>query len=232
MAPRMAWHDSGAGMIPSVREKRTAASKQASWLHRLRLDDAGVDQLRDQRRSAMVAQAAGVDPRRHEVVAEGEHLRHRRHFGGVAVVEGVDPPRQGRAARRLQGHDPDVLTVGLVGDEGEGDPGEIGAAAVAADDHVRIVADQGELLLGLQADHRLVQADMVEDAAQGVAGVLTGGGVLHRFADGDPERAVALGVLFQDRAAGVRLVRRRGDDVGPPQLHHALAVRLLVDRRP
>ena len=40
-----------------------------------------------ERRVAVIAQAAGVDARRHEVVAEGVHLHQRREAGGVAVAQ-------------------------------------------------------------------------------------------------------------------------------------------------
>ena len=93
---------SGAGMIPSVRANRTAASKHRSG-ERPRLDVPAWYQQRDDRGHAVIAQPAGVDRRRHEVVAERVHLDERRQARGVAEVVAVRPPWSGsgtKAARR------------------------------------------------------------------------------------------------------------------------------------
>ena len=73
------------------------------------------------------------------------------------------------AGVRLAGNELDVPAFEFVAEEGEGEAGEVAAAADAAEDHVGKIADELELLLRLQADHRLVQQDVVEHAAQGVA---------------------------------------------------------------
>ena len=118
----------------------------------------------------------------------------------------------------------------LVGDEREGDAGEVGAAAVAADDDVGVVARELELLLRLEADHRLVQADVVQHAAERVAGVLVRGRVLDRLGDGDAERALAVRDPREDAAAGVVRVEGDGEHLRAPELHHRLAVGLLLER--
>ena len=82
-------------------------------------------------------------------------------------------------------------------------------------------AGQHELLLGLEADHGLVQQDVVEDGAERVVRVRPGGRVAHRVADRRAERS---GV--------VRVVDRRRDDLATPDLHHHPSVRLLFVRRP
>ena len=46
------------------------------------------DALADQRRHAVIAQAAGVNRRRHKSVAQRVHRQQRRHAGGIAVVIG------------------------------------------------------------------------------------------------------------------------------------------------
>ena len=68
-----------------------------------RLDEPFVHERADERRVAVVAQAAGVHRRRHEVVAERVHRHQRRQPGRVAEVVGVDALGQGRAGRRLGG---------------------------------------------------------------------------------------------------------------------------------
>jgi hypothetical protein len=89
----------------------------------------------------------------------------------------------------------------LQADEGEGDAGEVAAAAGAADDHVGVVAGHLQLQHGLLADDGLVQQHVVEHRAQRVLGVVVPGRHLHRLADGDAQRAGVVGVLGQDGAA-------------------------------
>ena len=54
------------------------------------------------------------------------------------------------------------------------------------------------------------------------------GGLLDCLADGDPEAARGFRILGQDRAPGVRLVRRRRDDGGSERLDEAAPIRLLL----
>src|SRR5262249_39788566 len=68
---------------------------------RLCLDQPLVDELRHQRRRAVIAQATGVDAGRHEVVSQRVHLRDGSDLRGVAEVERVHALGEGRAARRL-----------------------------------------------------------------------------------------------------------------------------------
>ena len=75
-------------------------------------------------------------------------------------------------------------------------PAEVRAAAAAADHDVGpLLAGQGQLLLGLEADHRLVQQHVVEHRPERVVGVLTARRVAHRVADRVPERAGVVGVV-------------------------------------
>jgi len=178
----------------------------------------------------MIPEPAGMDPRRHEVVAEGVHFGDRRHLGSIAVIKLIDPLGQGRAAGRFHGEESNIFAVSLVSGKGEGNTGKVGTAAVAADDDIRIGVDKRQLLFCLDTDYRLVQTDMIEHAAESVTGILMGGGILNRFTDGDAERAVAVRKLCQDGTAGICLVRWRRDNIRSPKLHHALAVRLLVER--
>ena len=105
-----------------------------------RLDDAQRRAQADHRGHAVVAQPAGVDARRHEAVAQREHLDQRRQLGRVAEVVAVLAAAHRRAGVRLAGHEADLLAFQLVADEGEGQAGEVAAAAHAADHHVGEVA--------------------------------------------------------------------------------------------
>ena len=69
---------------------------------------------------------------------------------------------------------------------------------------------------------------MVEHRSEGVLGVVAGGGVLDRLADGHPERTRAVGRLGQDRPAVVRRQRGAGHDLRAVCLHQDPAIRLLV----
>ena len=123
---------------------------------------------RDQRRHPVVAQAAGVDRVRDEVVAQRVHLHQRRHARRVAEVVGVRASRQRRARGRLDGADHRVHPAGqLLAQERERQPAEVRAAAGAADEDVRRLADLGELEERLLADDRLVQQHVVEHRARG-----------------------------------------------------------------
>ena len=72
--------------MPSARANCTPASNVATLMHGARLDKASSLSCADQRRHAVVTQAAGVDRRRDEVVPQRVHLDQRRHLAGVAEV--------------------------------------------------------------------------------------------------------------------------------------------------
>src|SRR5918998_1733238 len=111
------------------------------------LDQTLVHERRDYGRVAVVAEAPSVDARRHERVSQGVHLHERRRPSGVAEVVGVAPLRERGAGDRLDGEDTRILpTSQFPPEKGEGDPGEVGPAADAADDHVGVLAGQLHLL--------------------------------------------------------------------------------------
>ena len=95
---RIACAGSGAGMIPSVRANCTRRLERLVLLVGARLDEPGLDEPAQHRRVAVVAQAAGVHGRRHEVVAERVHRHQRRQPDRVAEVVAVDAA--GRASGR------------------------------------------------------------------------------------------------------------------------------------
>ena len=146
-------------MIPSLRANVTAAANASFWRDRGRLDDALVDEPAEDRRVAVVAEPAGVDRRRHEVVAERVHRHQRRHPDRVAEVVAVLAARQRRAGGRLGREEAHLRAAAQDGaDERERQPGEVRAAADAADDHVGLLAGHLHLLDRLLPDHGLVQA--------------------------------------------------------------------------
>ena len=171
-APWIACADSGAGMIPSAAREAHRRGEDVVLQVGLGADQPVEDELRDERRHAVVAQAARVDRRRHEVVAERVHRDERRQLARVAEVVGEVAARQRRAGGRLAGEDVDVAPGDLLAQEREREPGEVRAAADAADDDVRERAGQLHLRERLLADHRLVQQHVVEHAAERVRRVV------------------------------------------------------------
>ena len=177
-----------------------------------------LDEVADDGRVAVIAEAAGVDGRGHEVVAQRVHGQQGRHAGGVAEVVLEAPARERRARRRLDG---DEANVG-VWHERQRDPRQVRAPTAAGDDDVGpLLAGHGKLLLGLEPDHCLVEQDVVEHGAERVVGVVARGGVAHGVADGGAQRTRVVGI-----------VDRRGDDVAAPGLDHHPSVRLLLVRGP
>src|SRR5439155_12984819 len=130
--------------------------ERGSLVDRLGLDQALLLQERYEWRHAVVAQPSSVNRLGDEVVAQGVHLDERRHLGRVAEVVAVDALRQGRRGLGLGRDDPGLWTATqATPEEREGEPGEVRAAAGAADDDVGLLAREGHLLDGLLADHRL-----------------------------------------------------------------------------
>ena len=173
-----------------------------------------------------------MERRRNEAVAERVHLHQRREPHGVAEIVDVFSLGQARAGRRLDGDDADLLLLAaeLVGGEGEGEAGEVGATAGAADDDVRLVVRLLELFLRFEADDRLMGQHVVEHAAQRILRVLARGRVLHRLADGDAEAARRVRIFCQNFLACLSVGTGTGDDLSAPRLHHDAAVGLLLIR--
>ena len=101
-----------------------------------------------------------------------------------------------RAGGRLDGDDAGLLALlDVLAHEREGDAGEVGAAAHAADHEVGIGAGQLHLLEGFLADDGLMEQHVVEHRAQRVVGVVALSGHFDRFADGDAQAARGIRVL-------------------------------------
>ena len=196
----------------------------------LGLDDPVAQELADHHARAVVAQPAGVDLGRHEGVAERVHRQQRGHADRVAEVVAEHAAGQLRAARGLDRDRPNLRALGqLAMDEGEREPGEVRTAAEGGDHDVgQALAGLLELHERLLADDGLVHQDVVEHAAQAVLGVLVADRPLDRLGDRNPEAAGAVRIGREDAATCLRALARRGDDLGPPGVHHQLAIGLLV----
>src|SRR5207249_2578511 len=116
------------------------------------------------------------------------------------------------AGRRLDRKDAALAAAPqLQAEEGQGKAGEVRPAASAADDDVGIVAGHFELLDRFLPDDGLMQEHVIEHGAERIFNRRVLGRHLDRFRDRDAERAGIVGVLGQDGAAALGLVRGRGD---------------------
>ena len=177
----------------------------------------------------MVAQAARVDGSGFEGVSQGKHRQQRGHAGLVAEVIFELAARQLRAGagfRRDETRFPAILDV--MAHKGIGNAGEVGSAAETGDDDIRILSGQFHLLLGLQADHGLVQADVVQHRSQCILAVGRGDGQLDGLGDGAAQRALVVRVDGQQVFAGPRGHGGRSGNGRPEGLHDAPAVRFLL----
>src|SRR2546426_11346595 len=148
-----------------------------------------------------------MDSRWDERMAQRVHLYERRHFARVPEIVLVSALCHRRDGLRLDGDEPRIdLPVDPLTDHWVCETGEIRTAADAA--HHEIGGDVGEfeLLLHLEADDRLMHEDMVEDASEGVLGVLPRDRGLDRLGDRDAERPGMVRVLRQELLSDVRLV--------------------------
>ena len=195
-------------------------------LHQAQLVDVG-----QQRRHPVVAQSAGVDGLGDERVAQGVHLQQRRHLGRVAEVVAVLALGERRARGRLDAAHGRAHAAGhLLPQEREGQAREVRPAAGAAHQHVGPLVHHGHLQERLLADDGLVHQDVVQDAAQAVAGGRVGGRHHDGLGYGHPQRPGVAGVGGQQAPPVLGGLRRAGVDRGPPHLHHRLAVGLLAVR--
>ena len=141
-----------------------------------------VIQLGQNRAHAMVAQAARVVGGRNETAAQGIHLGQGTYHTGITEIIGVSASCQAGAAGRLHRHDIVVrFSAQLLTHERRDQAAQIGAAARAADDHIRLdtVFIQGDL--SLESDDGLMQQDLVEHRSQHITVSFMGNRVFNRL---------------------------------------------------
>src|SRR5450759_2347838 len=208
----------GDGMVRlGRRHDALSAGEHHARLERLELADRdGVDhvlvvQVRDQRRHAVVAQAAGVDRVRYEVGAQRVHLQQRRQAARVAEVVAVLALRERRSGLRLARHDVGGGTaLEVLPYVRDRDAAQVRPAAGAGKQVIgRLLVEQRELLDDFLPDDRLVQQHVVEHRAEGVVGVGGSSGDLDGLRDRHAQRPRRVGEPLAQLAARVRQLRRR-----------------------
>ena len=186
----------------------------------------------DQRCHPVVPETARVDGVRDEVLAQRVHLHERGQSRHVAVVVSELALGHGRAGGRFDGHDPRLRPGQVLADERERQTGEVGAAPGAPEDEVgRGLPEHLELFEGLLADDRLVQAHVVEDGTQGVAGLGVARRHLDRLRHRHTQRTGGVGVLGEEGPARLGQVGGARVDGRAEGLHEHPAVRLGLEGR-
>ena len=151
-------------------------------------------------------------------MAEREHHQQRRHLRRVAEVVSQLAFGEGRTGCGFDGDNPVFfLFRDFLVKVWKRQPGEIAAAAAAGDDGIRLLAREFHLFDGFLADDRLVQADVVQHAAQGIFRVRMRGGVLDGLADGDAEAAGTIRIFRQQFAPVIRSGRSDSDAPSRPR---------------
>ena len=144
----------------------------------------------------MITQTARVDTGGNEIVPERIHHRDGRHFGGVAVIVRELALGQLGAGR---GFDGDIVGLGAfrqrLMNKRERAAREVGPAAVAADDNIRVFVNQLKLFFGFKTNNGLVQNHVVQYAAERIMRILSHRGVFHGFGYCDAEAAKRMRVF-------------------------------------
>ena len=223
----MAAFRSGNDALGTGKEHAGIEGFQLLDIHRLHI--AVLHQLAQDNAGPVVTQTAGVDGRRLEAVAQGKHGKERGHAGLVAKVILEFSLGQLGAGVRFGRNEAGLLAVlDVVPHEREGQAAEVGAAAEAGNHDIRILAGQGHLLFGFQADDGLVQAHVVEHGAQGILAVRGAHGQFDGLGDGAAQGALVVGVAGDDVLTGTGTHGRGRRDGGAEGLHDGAAERLLL----
>ena len=109
---------------------------------------------------------------------------------GGCITEIIDKGSSGHggAGGRLCRNDGDIGAVDFVQDKGEGKTSKVTSPTYACCHDIDFLLSKFlQLFLGLETDDRLMHQHMVQDASQGVPGVLGGDSIFNGFADGNPE---------------------------------------------
>ncbi len=190
-----------------------------------------VEELRENRAHAMVAQTAGVVRGRNEAAAERVHPRQRRDLAGVAEIVGIFAARERGTGGGLHRNEVRIrFAEQLILHERGNQAAEVRSAARASNHNVRVLADDFHCRLALQADDRLVQQHLVEHAAEHIAASGGRGRLLDGFRNSAAETAGRIRILRKDGAADARRIARACHHIRAKGLHDGLAVRLLVVR--
>ena len=173
------------------------------------LDKPIIIKLRDDAAHAVITETACVVGRRNEAAAQGVHLRQRADLTGVAEIICVFAPGKRRTGCRLNTDDPIILLAAdLLSHEGGDQPAEVGAAAAASDDHVRLDIVFGKRRLRFLTKGRLMKQYLIQNTSQHVTISLSGNRRFYRFGDGAAQASCGSRMLLQDLASYLCLIRR------------------------
>ena len=195
------------------------------------LEEAFVVELGQDGAHAVEAKSACMVGRGDELTADGVHLCQGANLSRVAEIVGIDAAGEARARGWLGSY---YLIVGLssehFSEEGRGESAQVAASAGASDEDVGLDAILLERSLHFEADDRLMQKHLIQDAAQLVAIAFVGNSHLDCFGDGTAERTRCTRELSQYLAANLGRVAGRGNDAGTIGADDFTAERLLLVR--
>src|SRR5512134_3426943 len=109
----------------------------------------------------MIPQPACMDSGGHEIMAQGIHHHKGRQSGRVAKIIPELTLGKCRTGGRFYGDDPRLFSVYLVMEKRERHAAKVASPAAATDNHIRIITNHLELLLRLDANHALVQNNVI-----------------------------------------------------------------------
>jgi len=195
-------------------------------------EEAFDDALAHERSHTVVSEAASVNGRGDECMAEGIHCEQWSHTGGVAVVISEWSSCHSWTGGWFDGDYFDISAVNFVCGKWKSESCEVASASGTTDDHIgSFLSGDFELFFGLKANNRLVEEDVIEDGAEGIfsfAGFISDGG-FNCFAYCDPEAPGRIGHVFEDFSSCVCFITWACDAVSAPDLHHKFPERFLVE---
>ena len=216
-------------------ERSLRAGKERRRLEDLRLlNGAGLNQLlviefRKRGTHAMVTQATRMGRRGNEATAQRVHLLQGADAPRIAEVIGIASTRKRRAARRLNGNDSIVvLTTQNLPHKRRNQARQVRSAARTSDEDIRVNTQLVQGRLSLKSDDGLVQADLVQDTAQQIAGIRQLGRRLDGLGNRTAERTRRAGMLLVDLAPDFRRQGGRRRHICTVGAHHLAAKRLLL----
>ena len=105
----------------------------------------------------------------------------------------------------------------LIPHKGQGETGKVTAATGTTDNHIGIFTDQLHLLLGLLSYDRLMQENVIQNTAQGIAGIFITHHIFNGLADGDTQTTGGIGIFRKEFSPYFSAVAGAGKTLGPPR---------------
>ena len=139
-------------------------------------------------------------------MTKGVHPGDRCHLRCITIVKSVNALGQRRATGRFYRQETDILAIRLVRNKRKGNTGKVGSAAMTTNNHVRIITGNLHLLLGFEANNRLVQTNMIQHTTKSITGILVCRCIFNRFTDSNPQRTLIVWIFLENSPASIGLI--------------------------